>query len=53
MAKVRLKHIRTMTFAYWMSVISALFGIFFGLVFSFFSYSLFVPDTVSITFFFG
>lgn len=32
-----------MTFAYWMSVISGLFGIFFGLVFSFFSYLTFRP----------
>ena len=43
MPKVRLKHIRTMTFAYWMSVISALFGICFGLVFGFFSYRFSYP----------
>ena len=38
MPKVRLKHIRTMTFAYWISVISAVFGLFSGLLFGFVSY---------------
>jgi len=41
MPKVRLKRIRTMTFAYWMSFISAVFGIFFGLLFGLMSYASF------------
>jgi hypothetical protein len=41
MPELRLKRIRTMTFAYWISFISAVFGIFFGLLFGFMSYASF------------